>query len=287
MDANILKYKALIKTVDCGSFTKAAEALSYSQSAVSRMIADLETEWNLPLLVRSRSGVQLTAEGRSLMPHIQQLCSQYEDLQARIDSLHGLESGLLRIGTFSSVATHWLPSVIKKFQHDYPGIDYELLTGEYGQIEHWILQGRVDLGFVLLPVRPELQLVNVYNDELLAILPENHPLTSRSRVSLESMTDYAFMLRETSEKAEISPLFEAKGIRPDIQFTTYDDYAILSMVESGLGISILPRLILRRNPYRVVTRPLETPAYRQIGLALKDKENASLPVKRFLEYIED
>lgn len=287
MDANILKYKALIKTVDCGSFTKAAEALSYSQSAVSRMIADLETEWNLPLLVRSRSGVQLTAEGRSLMPHIQQLCSQYEDLQARIDSLHGLESGLLRIGTFSSVATHWLPSVIKKFQHDYPGIDYELLTGEYGQIEHWILQGWVDLGFVLLPVRPELQLVNVYNDELLAILPENHPLTSRSRVSLESMTDYAFMLRETSEKAEISPLFEAKGIRPDIQFTTYDDYAILSMVESGLGISILPRLILRRNPYRVVTRPLETPAYRQIGLALKDKENASLPVKRFLEYIED
>ena len=286
MDANIFKYKALIKTVDSGSFTKAAEALNYSQSGVSRMVADLEREWNLPLLIRSRGGVQLTAEGRFLLPHIQQLCSQYEDLQTRIDSLHGLQSGLIRIGTFSSVATHWLPSIIKRFQHDYPGIDYELLTGEYGQIEQWIMTGRVDLGFVLLPVRPELQLAAVYRDELLAILPENHPLAACDRVPLEALTGCAFMLRETSEKAEISPLFEGKGIRPDIQFTTYDDYAILSMVESGLGVSILPQLILRRNPYRIAARPLEEPAYRQIGLALKDKENASLPVRRFLEYIE-
>lgn len=286
MDANIFKYKALIKTVDCGSFTKAAEALNYSQSGVSRMVADLEKEWGLPLLIRTRGGVQLTAEGHSLIPHIQQLCSQYEDLQARISNLHGMQSGLIRIGTFSSVAAHWLPPIIKKFQHDYPGIDYELLTGEYGQIERWILQGRVDLGFVLFPVHPELQLAAIYEDELLVILPEGHPLTQHKRISLESLTDYAFMLRETSEKAEISPLFEAKGLRADIQFTTYDDYAILSMVESGLGVSILPQLILRRTPYHIVTRPLETPAYRQIGLALKDKENASLPVKRFLEYIE-
>ena len=287
MDANIFKYKALIKTVELGSFTKAADALNYSQSGVSRMVADLEREWNLPLLIRGRSGVQLSAEGRGLLPHIQQLCSQYDNLQTHIDQLHGLQSGLLRIGTFSSVATHWLPLVIKRFQHDYPGIDYELLTGEYGQIEQWILEGRVDLGFVLLPVRPELQLAAVYRDELLAILPENHPLTQYDRVSLEALTGYPFMLRETNEKAEISPLFDAKGIRPDIQFITYDDYAILSMVENGLGVSILPQLILRRNPYRIVTRPLEVPAYRQIGLALKDKENASLPVKRFLEYIKE
>lgn len=286
MDANIFKYKALIKTVECGSFTKAAEALNYSQSGVSRMVADLEKEWNLPLLVRNRSGVQLSAEGRSLLPHIQQLCSQYDNLQTHIDHLHGLQSGLIRIGTFSSVAAHWLPPVIKRFQHDYPGIDYELLTGEYGQIEQWIAEGRVDLGFVLLPVRPELQLADVYRDELLAILPEGHPLAASSRVSLEALTQYPFMLREASEKAEISPLFDALGIRPDIQFITYDDYAILSMVENGLGVSILPQLILRRCPYRITTRPLETPAYRQIGLALKNKENASLPVKRFLEYIQ-
>lgn len=286
MDANILKYMAFITTVKCGSFTRAAETLHYSQSGISRMIADLEREWQLPLLQRSRSGVELTAEGRSLLPHIQGLCRQYDDLQARVDQLHGLQSGLIRIGTFSSVTAHWLPSVIKSFQRDYPGIDYELLTGEYGEIEQWILDGRVDLGFLLLPVDPGLEIIEVHQDELLAVLPEDHPLTELSAVPLQAFSDYAFMLRETNEKAEITPLFEAAGVRPDVQFTTYDDYAIMSMVESGLGVSILPEMILRRCPYRIVTRPLETPAFRQIGLALKDRENAPLAAKRFLEYLQ-
>ncbi|MEE0516064.1 MAG: LysR family transcriptional regulator [Emergencia sp.] len=287
MDGNILKYKAFIETVHQGSFSKAAENLHYSQSGISRMISDLEKEWALTLLERGRGGVQLTAEGKSLLPKILQLCTQYDELRNQIDRLHGLESGLLRIGTFSSVAVHWLPPVIKRFQHDYPGIDYELLTGEYSRIEQWIMDGRVDLGFVLLPVRQELSMVSVYQDELLAILPEGHPLEGYQKVPLEVMADYNFMLRETAEKAEISPLFEAEGIRPNIQFTTYDDYAILSMVENGLGISILPQLILNRIPYRVVTRSLEPPAYRRIGLALKDKENAPLAVKRFLEYLSE
>ena len=124
---NIQKYQALIKTVELGSFTKAAESLGYTQSAVSRMIADLEKEWKVTLLERNKSNLNLTADGMSILPYAKKLCNEYERLKMQVDSIHGLEKGVIRIGTFSSVATHWLPNIIKEFQKDYPGIDYELL----------------------------------------------------------------------------------------------------------------------------------------------------------------
>ena len=93
------------------------------------------------------------------------------------------------------------------------------------------------------------------------------------------------MLLEKGAKAEISEIFERYDISPRVHFTTWDDYAIMSMVESGLGISILPQLILKRIPYRIVAKELEVPAYRKIGLAIRNKKTASLAVRRFLEYL--
>lgn len=94
------------------------------------------------------------------------------------------------------------------------------------------------------------------------------------------------MLLEKGARAEISKIFESRHLAPRVHFTTWDDYAIMSMVESGLGVSILPELILKRIPYRIVAKELDGPAYREIGLALRDKKTASLAVKRFLEYLE-
>jgi len=93
------------------------------------------------------------------------------------------------------------------------------------------------------------------------------------------------MLLEKGAKAEISAIFERHKLTPKVRFTTWDDYAVMSMVESGLGISILPRLILKRIPYRILAKPLEIPAYRDIGIALKSSKTASLAVKCFLEYL--
>ena len=115
MDVNIQKYQAFLKAVEYGSFTKAAEALSYSQSGISRMIGDLEQEWNIILLERGRGGVRLTSDGLRLLPYAQNVCAEYKKLQIQVDELHGLQSGLIRIGTFSSVATHWLPNIIQQF----------------------------------------------------------------------------------------------------------------------------------------------------------------------------
>ncbi len=286
MDMNIQKYLAFIKTVEYGSFTKAAERLNYSQSGISRMINDLEKEWKISLLERSRAGVRLTSDGLALLPYVKGVCEEYEKLQTQVDEINGLQSGIIRIGTFSSVAAHWLPNIIKRFQSDYPNIDYELLLGDYTEIESWILEGRVDCGFLRLPAHPDLETYFLEQDRLLVVLPENHALADCETFPVKALDNYPFMLLEKGAKAEISELFERCSISPKIHFTTWDDYAIMSMVESGLGISILPRLILRRVPYKIITKELDVPAFRNIGLALRSKKNSSLAVKRFLEYIK-
>lgn len=285
MDMNIQKYLAFLKTVEYGSITKAAEILSYSQSGVSRMIQDIEKEWGLSLLERSRGGVRLTSDGMKLLPYIQSLCTEYEALQKQVQELKGMESGLIRIGTFSSAATHWLPNIIREFQKDYPNIEYELLLGDYTEIETWIQEGRVDCGFLRLPTLPEFDTIFLEQDDFLVILPENHPLTKKEKIFLSDLGKEPFLLLEKDKNTEISDFFRKHDFSPNVHFTLWDDYAILAMVESGMGISLLPRLILKRIPYRVAVRELNVPAYRDIALVLRNQKTAPLAVKRFLEYL--
>ena len=286
MDKNLQKYMAFVKTVEYGSFTKAADMLHYSQSGVSRMIHDLEQEWKVVLLERGKAGVRLTGDGIKILPHAKAVCMEYEKLQMQVDELNGLRSGMIRIGTFSSVATHWLPNIIKEFQKDYPGIDYELLLGDYTEIEEWIAEGRVDCGFLRLPTVPDFETIFLDQDDLRVILPENHPLAECDVFPVAALCNEPFMLLEKGAKAEVSEIFENCNLKPRVHFTTWDDYAIMSMVESGLGISILPELILKRVPYRIVAKELDVPAYRKIGVAMRSKKAASLAVKRFLEYLQ-
>ena len=286
MELNISKYLAFTAAVEYGSFTKAAEMLNYTQSAISRMISDLENEWKISLLERNKSGVRLTSDGLKLSPYAKDICDKYRDLQMQIDELNGLQSGIIRIGTFSSVATHWLPNIIKAFQRDYPNIDYEILLGDYTEIESWISEGRVDCGFLRLPAHNELETIFWEQDRLLAILPENHYLASKERVSVSDLCSEPFMLLEKGAKAEISEIFEKSGLVPKTHFTTWDDYAVMSMVESGLGISILPELILKRIPYKIIAKELDIPAYRNIGLAMRNSKTLSLAAKKFIEYLK-
>lgn len=146
-------------------------------------------------------------------------------------------------------------------------------------------EGRVDCGFLRLPAHPELETIFLDQDQLLVVLPENHPLANCEQFPVNALCDSPFMLLEKGARAEISELLEQWNVLPNVKFTTWDDYAILSMIESGLGISILPQLILLRIPYHVVIKELAVPAYRKICLAMKEKKTASLAVTRFLEYL--
>lgn len=270
VDTNIQKYQALVEAVRCGSFTRAAHNLSYSQSGVSRMIADLERDWGLRLVERGRAGVSPTGDGRQLMPLVEAVCEDYRRLTARASELRDLDAGTISVGTFSSVATYVLPPAIRRFQQEYPGVDYELLMGDYSEIERWVAEGRVDFGFLpYAPRTPGLVCEPLLSDELRVVMPEGHPLASHAAVRLEELLDDPFILLERSGDDEVTPLFERAGLSPRVRFTTWDDYAIMSMVENGLGLAVLPSLILSRAPYRIETRPLAEPVGRKISVVFR------------------
>lgn len=286
MEQNISKYKAFVTAVESGSFSEAARILNYSQSGISRMIADLEKECGVPLLQRAKQGVCMTSSGIEIFPYAMKLCQEFDKLQMKIDDMNGIQSGMIRIGTFSSVATHWLPNIISAFQKEYPGIGYELLLGDYEEIENWISIGRVDFGFLRLPTRKSFECIELERDQQMVILSRNHPMADRNTFPVKALNDYPFIMLEKGVKAEITDIFVKNHMIPKPKFTTFDDYAVMSMVEKGLGISILPKLILQRISYDIIVKPLDVEAYRTIGVAMRDKKELSLAARRFLEFIE-
>lgn len=168
---SVSKYEAFLKTVELGSLTRAADALGYTQSGMTYILNSLEDECGLTLLKRDRTGVQLTSDGQEMLPYIESLCESWRLVSEKRDALKGMESGHLRIGTFTSVSTHWLPGIIHAFRRAYPNITFELLHGDYAQIQEWVLRGRVDLGFTQLPLKEGLSGLHLKSDDLLAVLP--------------------------------------------------------------------------------------------------------------------
>lgn len=286
MDHNLQKYMAFVKTVETGSFTRAAAVLNYSQSSVSKMIADLEKEWKMTLLERDRTGIHLTSSGEQILPYARLLIENYHKLESLVDDINGVQKGIIRIGTFASVAINWLPEIFAKFQRDYPGIEYEMLLGDYEEVENWIGEGRVDCGFLSIPTRTEFDTFSLTQDEYMVVLPQGHPLTLKEKTDIHDLEGEPFMLLEHGGRTEVTELLEKYHVHPEIRFTTWEDYAIMAMVEKGLGIGILPKMILRRIPYHIEIRPLTEPYYREIGIAVKNKKMMSPAVARFFQYLK-
>ncbi len=287
MDNNLLKYLAFVETADKGSFTKAAVSLNYAQSTVSKMIADLEKEWGIALLERNKKGVSLTSFGEEILPYARKILRDFDEMQQKVTDINGIQSGTIRIGTFSSVAINLLPDIFAKFQEDYPGIDIEILLGDYEEVEKWIEEGRADCGFLRLPSGSGFDVISLMQDEYKAVLPQNHPLAKKRLLNYSDLNDQPFLLLEHGGKTEVSDLLERYHVHPNIRFTTWEDYAIMSMVEKGLGIGVLPDLILKRIPYQIAIRSFKTPYFGEIVLAMKDRKQISPAVKKFSEYLQN
>lgn len=267
---NTIKCQIFLKAVELGSITRAAEDMGYTQSAVSRSIADLEREWDVTLLTRNKDGVVLTAQGESLLPDIQSLCNAQRTLESQVSALHGLTSGTLRVGTFTSVSIHWLPGIMKEFLALYPGIRFQLVSKwEFTEVEELVRRGLVDCGFLGLPTVDSLDVSPLRRDRLLAVLPPDHPLAGAERYPMARLTQDPFILIQEDRDMEISRIFQEEGLRPNIQYTLSDDFAILAMVEQGLGVSILSEMLVRSTNRHVTAIPLERPRYREIGLAVR------------------
>ena len=284
---SISKYEAFLKTVELGSLTRAAEALGYTQSGMTYILNSLEDECGLTLLKRDRSGVQLTSDGLEMLPYIEGLCESWRLISEKRDELKGMESGHLRIGTFTSVSTHWLPGIIHGFRSSYPNITFELVHGDYAQIQEWLLRGRVDLGFTQLPLRDGLEGVHMKSDDLLAVLPEGHPLSKKASIDLNELLLEPFIMYAENTPGGIRVLLNGGSVKPNTQFVVEDDHAIIAMVEGGLGVSVLSDLVLDRTPFRVVKRPLNPPLKRDIALAYPAGRAITVSSKRFVEHVKE
>lgn len=286
---SLSQYGAFIKTVECGSLTKAAEVLGYTQSGISHLLNALEKDMQMTLLIRERSGVRMTSDGQQLLPYFQAICNGYHNLSAKVKEIQRLESGLVRVGTFTSVSAQWLPGMIAAFQVDFPHIQFELLHGTNEENEAWVKNGRVDCAFVRVPGDEQLEIIFLRRDPLVAVLPENHPLAEQPTFPLANLPHYAYIkLYEgiDEEVPEVLELFQAWNLQPEVRFSEKDDYAIVAMVEKGLGISILPELVLKDTGRRVVSKVLDVPAYRDLGVAVRDQSLLSASAQTFLAYVQ-
>lgn len=282
---SISKYETLAKVCELGSLTKAAEALGCTQSAVSHTINSLEEQFGFAILTRSRAGVHLTDDGERIMPSVRGMLNYYEQLNQTVSAIRGLDFGTVRIGAFTSVAVHWLPGVIKEFQRDYPNVDIKLLNGDYHDVEKWITDGSVDLGFVNLPAKLGCECIALMEDRLLAILPPDHKFASYPKFPLVECETEAFITLLETSNHDANKALSAAGIKPNIKFSTKDDYAIIAMVEQGLGISIMPELLLRGRHDNVVIKELVPPSKRTIGLAIGETSSQSPATRKFADYI--
>ena len=279
------RYIALQKIIELGSFTKAAESLGYTQSSISQMIASLESELSIKLLTRSRYGVKLTIEGADLYPFIERSIYQYRSMLEKANEIKGLETGIIRVGTISSVTCHWMPQLINGFKKKYPNVQFLFHQGDYTLIPEWIASGQIDFGFINPNADTNLNTKTIKDGEMLAVLPKNHPLAKKKSISLSDLIDEPYILLEEGHYSEPMAAFETAGIIPNIQYTIHDDYAIMMMVEEGLGVSILAELILRRTNYDIICLPLNPPITRTLAVGYKDWDSLPIASKYFIEYL--
>lgn len=279
------RYLALQKIVELGSFTKAADVLGYTQPAMSQMITSLEKELSIKLLYRSRYGIRLTLEGEKLYPFIQRTLSQYQSMIEIAKEIKGLDTGIIRIGTISSISCHWLPELIQAFWKLYPQVQFTLHQGDYTTIPEWVRTGEVDFGFVNPDAVTGMKTRFIKAGELRAVLPAEHKLTAKPSVTLAELAAEPFLLLEEGALSEPLEAFHQAGLKPNVRLCVHDDYSILSMIETGLGVSILPELVLRKTNYHVAILPIKPAVTRKIGLVMKDKNALPIASKYFIEFL--
>lgn len=283
---SLSRYQAFSATADQRSLTKAAELLGYTQSGISHLLTALESELGLTLLIRSRSGVQLTSEGEHLLPYVKNMLAVYQDVQTTAASLRNVTTGLLQVGTFSSVAIHWMPHIINSFNERYPGVTINIHNCTYSIVENDLLENEIDCGFVTLPTREEFAAIPLRPDRLMVIIHRSNPLSRQPFLTPEQISQQPFILPAEGTHYDIGKAFAEVGASMNIQFDVSDDYAALALVREGLGITILPELIIRNQPLLSISAvPLKN-AQRVIGLATMRLRRPSPLLEAFLNHVK-
>ena len=285
MEQSVTKYQIFCKVIETGSFTNTAKEIGYSQSAVSQMIKSMEQEMGTELIVRKRDCLKLSADGEMMYPFIRAAAASEEAIQRRLREMEGLENSVIRIGSFTSVSQSFLPKLMQMFRTDYPSIRFVLKQGTYTEIQDWLSQGVIDFGFNNRDAVTNSDFRELYKDEMMAVLPLNHPLAAKNTVTLKEMSQQPFILLDEGEYSATLHAFESVCCHPHTEYTVYDDYSIMAMVRQGLGVSMLYRQVVSGFEKGLAVRSVSDMPKRTVGIVFNGMETMSLAARTFVSFI--
>ena len=280
------KLEALVVSVELGSFTRAAEQLGYTQSGLTHMMNSLEKDIGFTVLVRGRSGVQLTPAGQRIFPLVQDCLAGSAALEREISLINSHKEDSVRVAAYESIARHWLPEVIQQFRREHPDVTVDIQMGSVDEVYRWVLEDRVDMCFASRQDYNTLDWTPLRDDELLAILPPDYP-DGDNAFPIEFFNGQEFLMPSMGFDKDILRVLNEHGVAPLIRTTQVSDSAVISMVEHGLGVSVLSRLVLRGRQNSVRALPLLPQAFRKLGIAARPRKELRPIVRKFITQSRD
>lgn len=279
----ITQLQVLIKTIELGSFTKAARVLNMTQPAVSHAISSIESELGVTILIRDkRQGLLVTDVGNRILVHIREILNGVEKIEQEVAMEKGHEVGTIRIGSFPSASAHFLPKMINHFKEKYPSLEVVLCEGTIKEVEDWLISRVVDIGIVILPNK-EMEIVPLTKGKMVAILREDHPLCKKDSITIRDLENEPIILCKGGYEPPIIDMFKQINVPLRAEYVISTVTTALNMIQEGLGIAILAELSLTNLPQNVQTRELEPQVWREIALAVPSLKDSSIAVQLFIE----
>lgn len=264
---DVKRMRVLREVATRGSFSAAAEALAYTQSAVSQQIAALERETGTRLVDRAARGVTLTEAGAALVAHADAILSRLADAEAELDAIAGLRGGRLRMTTFPTAGATIVPKAIVEFRRRFPGVELTLSPAEPTEIVELLRSGSAELCLTIATPgqpgsradQPDLELVDLVEDPMYLMLPADHPLAARSKLRLTELSEEDWILGSTARCPDsiiLDRACQSAGFEPKIAFHSDDYLAVQGFVAGGFGVAFIPDLALVAVRDDVVVIPI-------------------------------
>ncbi|MDD5823153.1 MAG: LysR family transcriptional regulator [Firmicutes bacterium] len=265
---NLQQIKLFITVSECGTYTKAGEKEGYTQSRVTQMMKSLEEEVGFALFSRSHMGVELTHAGKQLLPRMRQIVLDMDKLESEIEDIKGLTSGTLRIASHMSCSIKWLPPVLKYFRDNYPNVYIEISEAGQKHAVELLHDRSADIALVSGPFEEDkIDFMPIYTDPLVVVFPKGHTFEKYDRVPVAELNGKNFIISSDDFDADSARNLKAMNLDINIDFTSHNDFSIISMVAQHMGISILPKLIIDcANNDSISWRELDKPRYRTLGI---------------------
>jgi DNA-binding transcriptional LysR family regulator len=249
---NMTRLNVFREVVDHGSFSAAADALSYSQSAVSQAIATLEGEVGTALIERRRGGVRPTPAGAALAAHVGGILARMDSAEGEVTAIARGRGGRLRTASFPTAGSTLMPRAIAAFRASHPGVEVTLAEGEPEEIAPRLRAGEFDL--VLLfefegvgeRLSAGMRRYELLDDPLHLALPLEHRLAKRKRIELGDLRDEAWIQTsaQTPCAKHVVRSCHAAGFEPAVSFESDDYQTVQGLVAAGVGVALIPELAL-------------------------------------------